>query len=275
MATTDKYFMMRSLEKAMFIVETMATKKSWRLKALSEACSIPKGTLQRILLTFEELGYVSQLETKGAYSLTLKFHKIGNQILSQNNLGSLLQPLLVRLRDQVNETVNLSVLSGLDMVVISQVASSHALQMDSIVGTSFSAYLSASGKMFLAFVQEEKLRSFIKELRHSNADIKTEQINVLYNDLEKIRERGIGIDFEELFKGVRCIAAPIFDDSGKIIATISCSVPTVRLDKAFAKKLLQDISSTALEASKLFHAPESSFAFDLEKLSEQIVAPLK
>ena len=274
MAQTDKYFMMRSLEKAMFVVETMATQSSWKLKTLSEACSIPKGTLQRILRTFEELGYVRQLESGGAYSLTLKFHKLGKQISSQSNLASLTQPILLGLRDKINETVNLSILSGLDMVVIHQVSSRHALQMDSIVGTSFPAYLSASGKVFLAFLPEDELRNFIKELRRSNADINTDKINLLYNDFESIRDKGICVDFEELFKGVRCIAAPVFDDLGSIIATISCSVPTVRLDRAFSQKLIQEISLAAAEASKIFQAPDDSFTFNVDELAELIMTPV-
>ncbi|WP_319761131.1 IclR family transcriptional regulator [Maridesulfovibrio sp.] len=267
----DKYFMMRSLEKALFVIETMAIKSNWTLKALNEKCSIPKGTLQRILRTLEELGYVRQLERGGAYTLTLKFHKLGKQIASQSDMGVTLNPILSALRDKVNETINLSVLSGLNMVVVHQVGSDHALQMDSVIGTSFPAYLSASGKVFLAFLPEEELRRFIKELRHSDFSITTEIINSIYKEIECIREQGIGFDFEELYKGVRCVAAPVFDDTGKIIATISCSVPTVRLDRYFSQKLLYEIPNAAAEASKMFHAPDISFSFDIDAAVGQLV----
>jgi len=272
MPQTDKYYMMRSLEKALFVIETMATRKSWKLKALNEACSIPKGTLQRILRTLEDLGYVRQVQRGGAYALTLKFHKLGNQIVSQSNMGSLLQPILHTLRNRVNETVNLSTLSGVDMVVVHQTTSSHALRMDSIVGTSFPAYASASGKVFLAFLPDEELRCFIKELRRSNADVNVNKINQVYIELEAVRKKGIGLDFEELFKGIRCVAAPVFDDLGKIIATISCSVPTVRLDRSLSQKLLYEIPLAAAEASKLFQAPDHSFNFDIAEIAELLAA---
>ncbi|BBD08511.1 IclR family transcriptional regulator [Desulfovibrio ferrophilus] len=273
MSQNDKYYMMQSLEKALFVIETMATKSNWKLKTLNETCSIPKGTLQRILRTLEELGYVQQLERGGAYALTLKFHKLGKQIASQSNITSLLQPILQNLRNKVNETVNLSILSGVDMVVVHQITSSHALQMDSIIGTSFPAYISASGKVFLSFLPEDELRNFIKELRRSNADVNTDKINIIYKEIESIRKQGFGLDFEELFKGLRCIAAPVFDDSGKIIATISCSVPTVRLDRSFSRKLLQEIPLAAAEASRLFQAPERSFDADIDEVAELLVAP--
>lgn len=274
MPQNDNYYMMRSLEKALFVIETMATKSNWKLKTLNQACSIPKGTLQRILRTLEELGYVRQEERGGTYALTLKFYKLGKQIISQSNMITLTQPVLQKLRDKVNETVNLSVLSGIDMVVVHQTASNHALRMDSIIGTSFPAYLSASGKVFLAFLPEEELRIFIKDLRRANADVNTETINLIYKDIEYAREKGIGLDFEELFKGIRCIAAPVFDDVGKIIATISCSVPTVRLDRALSQKLLQEIPLAAAEASKLFEAPNHTFNLDIEEISELLVAPI-
>lgn len=272
MAQNDKYFMMRSLEKALFVIETMSTQANWKLKTLSDTCVIPKGTVQRILRTLEELGYVRQLERGGAYALTLKFHKLGKTIASQSDMGSMLKPILSKLRDKINETVNLTVLSRIDMVLIHQATSDHALQMDSVIGDSFSAYLSASGKVFLAFLPEDELRSFIKELRRSDSSVTSDTINQLYKELESVREKGIGFDFEELYKGVRCLAAPVFDDSEKIVATVSCSVPTVRLDRYFSQKLLYEIPLAAAEASKLFQAPDHSFHFDIDEAVELFVA---
>ena len=272
MAQNDKYFMMLSLEKALFVIETMAAQSNWKLKTLSETCSIPKGTVQRILRTLEELGYVRQLERGGTYALTLKFHKIGKKIASQSDMGSMLKPILTRLRDKVNETTNLSVLSRVDMVLVHQVTSDHALQMDSVIGDSFPAYLSASGKVFLAFLPEDELRHFIKELRRNDSKVTSDTINQMYKEIESVREKGIGFDFEEIYKGVRCLAAPVFDDSGKIVATISCSIPTVRLDRYFSQKLLYEIPLAAAEASKLFQAPDHSFHFDIDEAVELFVA---
>lgn len=272
MLQKDKYYTMLSLGKALLVIETMATDSDWKLKTLSDACSIPKGTLQRILRTLEDLGYVRQIERGGTYSLTLKFNKLGKQIASQSNLATLMHPILHGLRDKVNETTILSILSGVEMVVVHQKNSTHALHMDSIIGTSFPAGISASGKSYLAFLPEEELRDFIKELRRSDADIDTEKINQIYKEIESTRRRGISFDFEELFKGIRCVAAPIFDDSEHITATISCSVPTVRLDKTFSQQLLQEIPLAAAEASRLLEASERSFHFDMDETVNLLLA---
>jgi len=272
MTQNDKYYVIRSLEKAFFVIEIMATRKSWELKELSAACSMPKGTLQRILRTFEDLGYVRQIGRGGAYGLTFKFSKLGRQIASQSNITSLIHPVMLKLRNTINETVNLGTLSGTEVVVIHQNTSNHALQMDSIVGSSFPAYLSASGKVFLAFLPEEDLRDFIKELRRSTGGIDSDKINWLYEELDSIREKGISFDFEELFKGIRCVAAPVFDDSGQIIASISCSVPTVRLDRTLSRKLLQEIPRAAADASKLLEASPRSFSFDIEEAIDKLVS---
>lgn len=272
MSQNEKYYSVRSLEKAFFVIETMATRKNWELKELSLACSMPKGTLQRILRTFEDLGYVRQLERGGAYGLTFKFSKLGRQIVSQSNIVSLMHPVMLKLRNAVNETVNLGTLSGTEVVIIHQNNSSHALQMDSIVGSSFPAYLSASGKVLLAFLAEEELRRFIKELRRNNGGIDSDKINWLYEEIDSIREKGISFDFEELFKGIRCVAAPIFDHSGHIVASISCSVPTVRLDRNVSRKLLQEIPKAAADASKLLEASPHLFSFDIEEAIEKLVS---
>ncbi|MGE4293160.1 MAG: IclR family transcriptional regulator C-terminal domain-containing protein, partial [Desulfovibrio sp.] len=130
----------------------------------------------------------------------------------------------------------------------------------------------ASGQAILALRPEDHLRSFIKELRRTNANIDSDKINWLYKGLELARTEGIGLDFEELFKGIRCVAGPVFDDAGQIVATISCSVPTVRLDRTLSQKLLREIPLAAAEASRLLEAPERTFQLDLEAISEKLMA---
>lgn len=140
---------------------------------LAKASGLPKGTLQRILLTLCELGFVSQDGKGGAYSLTLKFFKLGQRIASNNSLVEKARPACRQLMEKVNETVNLCVAQNFDMVVMAQQVSWQILRLDSIIGSSFPIYPSASGKVHCAFLEESELLKFLNELREARPELTT------------------------------------------------------------------------------------------------------
>ena len=117
MALADKYYTIGVLGKSFGVIELMAHQAKWELRDLAKASGLPKGTLQRILLTLCELGFVSQDGKGGAYSLTLKFFKLGQRIASNNSLVEKARPACRQLMEKVNETVNLCVAQNFDMVV--------------------------------------------------------------------------------------------------------------------------------------------------------------
>ena len=92
MALADKYYTIGVLGKSFGVIELMAHQAKWELRDLAKASGLPKGTLQRILLTLCELGFVSQDGKGGAYSLTLKFFKLGQRIASNNSLVEKARP---------------------------------------------------------------------------------------------------------------------------------------------------------------------------------------
>ncbi|WP_302985025.1 IclR family transcriptional regulator, partial [Bilophila wadsworthia] len=229
MALADKYYTIGVLGKSFGVIELMAHQAKWELRDLAKASGLPKGTLQRILLTLCELGFVSQDGKGGAYSLTLKFFKLGQRIASNNSLVEKARPACRQLMEKVNETVNLCVAQNFDMVVMAQQVSWQILRLDSIIGSSFPIYPSASGKVHCAFLEESELLKFLNELREARPELTTDDINRFCTELAAIRREGVGFDCEEIFTGVRCVAAPIFDYTGNLVATIGCSVPTVRI----------------------------------------------
>ena len=87
------YYTIAALAKAFGIIETMACKGQWKLKELADMSKLPKGTLQRILLTLCELGYVQQSREGGEYSLTMKFFRLGQRISENVGLVDKVHPL--------------------------------------------------------------------------------------------------------------------------------------------------------------------------------------
>ncbi|MEG2005611.1 MAG: IclR family transcriptional regulator, partial [Bilophila sp.] len=126
------------------------------------------------------------------------------------------------------ETVNLCIPSGTDMCVIDKQVTSHLLRQDSLIGSMFSLFRSASGKACLAFLPEDELHAQLEQIR-STEQVSTKEIDELHAELQQVRNNGVGFDNEGVFKGVRCVAAPIFDHQDRVIATIGISAPVVRL----------------------------------------------
>ena len=259
MALADKYYTIGVLGKSFGVIELMAHQAKWELRYLAKASGLPKGTLQRILLTLCELGFVSQDGKGGAYSLTLKFFKLGQRIASNNSLVEKARPACRQLMEKVNETVNLCVAQNFDMVVMAQQVSWQILRLDSIIGSSFPIYPSASGKVHCAFLEESELLKFLNELRETRPELTTDDINRFCTELAAIRREGVGFDCEEIFTGVRCVAAPIFDYTGNLVATIGCSVPTVRITEESSALLIREVIQTAAAISMSIGAPRREF----------------
>ncbi len=243
-----KYYEINSITKVCKLIETLATRSSWELTDLCKALDYPKTTIHRMLLTLLDNGYVIHEQSRGSYSLSFKLLSIGNSMLAKSSIVDIARPFCKKLRDTVNETVNLCIVSGKDILVIDKQTTNHTLRQDAIVGSSFPIRDSASGKIFLAFA-EEMPQLFYDYVNSSEKKESPAQSSKLADELETIRKIGLAYDYEEVFSGVRCVAAPIFDYQENLVAAISVSVPSARLDEQLQEKLNKEISLTAQDIS--------------------------
>ena len=133
-APEKKYYTVGVLTKAFSVIEIMSRESKWELGRLAASAGMPKGTLQRILLTMVELGYVSR--DRSQYALNLEFYRLGQRIAANNSILEHARPLCRKLMQAVNETVNLCVGLNTEMVVVDQQIPWQTLRLDSIVGSS-------------------------------------------------------------------------------------------------------------------------------------------
>lgn len=226
-----KYYEIGSISKVCLLIEMLSTRKSWELRELCKAAGMPKTTVHRMLLTLEDNGYVFQEKQRGEYCLSFKLFSIGSRMLRHSSLVDVARPYCKELVEAVDETVNLCVVSGTEMVVVDKQISSQMLRQDSIVGSSFPLFQSASGKIFLAFAEDVEVKKALALIKEQSPTTHFDQIMQDLNvELATIRQTGLAHDYEEVFKGVRCTAAPIYDFQNTLVATLSVSTPTVRLN---------------------------------------------
>lgn len=237
-----KYYEIGSITKVCTLIEMLSTRKSWELSELCRAVGMPKTTVHRMLLTLADNGYVVQEKQRGEYSLSFKLFSISSRVINHSQLVDIARPFCKELLAAINETVNLCVVSGTEMLIIDKQVTTQTLRQDSIIGSSFSLIQSASGRVFLAFSDENEVNKTLQLIDKKNIPVPERES--LIKEIEKIRKVGIAHDYEEVFQGVRCIAAPVFNYEDTVVATLSISIPVVRLDKTTAANIEQQLLTT-------------------------------
>lgn len=238
-----KYYEIGSISKVCVLIEMLSTKKSWELSELCRAVGMPKTTVHRMLLTLADNGYVVQEKQRGEYSLSFKLFSISSRVINHSQLVDIARPFCKELLESVDETVNLCVVSGTEMLVIDKQVTSQTLRQDSIIGSSFSLIQSASGRVFLAFSDEKEADKLLKLSLEKH--VPRESIETFSREAEKIKKAGLAHDYGEVFQGVRCVAAPIFNHEDAIAATLSVSVPVVRLNNTVSANIEKHLLTTA------------------------------
>ncbi len=244
----DKY-LMSSVYNTLEVLDFLSHHKEVGVAEISKALNIGKASVFRMLYTLEKKGYV--VKTSDAkYRLGIKFAHYGTIVLESLDITSIIKPYLEKLRDEYNETVHLGILDDdLKVIFIAKESSTSTIQMTSRVGSRMSFYATATGKILMSHKLDEEME---KRIRSYNLEKLTEDTITNHDEfiklLKKVKEQGYGEDLEESEVGLTCYAVPIKDISGKVIAGISMSGPTARMEKN-KEKLLLSLKETAHEAS--------------------------
>jgi DNA-binding IclR family transcriptional regulator len=248
--------LVQTIERASSILDILGqSPQGISIRELSTKIKLPKGTTHRLLSSLSYFGYVRQdLKTRN-YLLGLKLVELGQLILSQLDLRKEAELFLRDLAERTKETVHLVFLDRNEIVYIDKVETDQnpsGLKMASRVGLRNPAHSSAVGKVLLAHFSEEELKNFIKEKglakRTENTIVDPAQLK---DHLKSVRAQGYAIDDEENEKGIRCVAAPIYNEVGKTVAAMSISGPAFRITKKLIQEYLKkEVMETALKISQ-------------------------
>jgi len=195
--------------------------------------ALHKSTLAGLVYTLERSGYLEQNPATRKYRLGVKLVERAFVALGHLEVIRVALPHLERLRNWRDETVNLAVLDGDEVVYIERLLSSQTLGMRSEVGKRAMAHSTALGKALLSQLPKNELDALL-----ANCDLAAITPNTIIEpqelkcELELIRNRGYAADMEEDQIGGACIAAPIFDHRRKAIAAVGIPMPIARLSPA-------------------------------------------
>ena len=184
---------------------------------LARMTNAGRGTVHQQLSTLVEAGWVERIEG-GSYRLTLRATRIGHHALEQANLGERIRPGLEALAESTGEAVSVAVLDGTEALIVQRVESGKVLRAGLGVGTHMPLATSATGRVLVAFSSPGS----IEVLRRQGANLPAEDV------LAKVREDGFAIAVDEYMEEISAVSAPLFDQSGSIVAALSLASPTTR-----------------------------------------------
>ncbi|WP_027339883.1 IclR family transcriptional regulator [Halonatronum saccharophilum] len=243
----------QSVDRALNILEILVEAKDpIALSEISEMAALNISTVHRLLNTLIYRGFAAQDEESGKYKLGLRIFEIVNTLGDSISLKSVARPFLKEIVEECNETANLVVLDKGQVLYIDQVESTNMVRMFANIGSKGPAHSLGAGKVLLSSLTEEELDEVLEGIELTQFTPSTiTSIEELKKNLKQIRKQGYAIDFEEMEEGVRCVAAPIKNDQGDIIAAISVSGPNIRItDRYLFNKLIPLVTSKAEEISK-------------------------
>ena len=210
------------------------------LKQLATETKLHPSTAHRILSVMVEHRLVDRIEP-GTYRLGIRLLELGSLVRSRISVRQEALHHMHALHEQLGETINLSVRHDDEVVYIERASASNSMmRVVQIIGARAPLHITAVGKLFLAEEGPERSADYARRTGLPRfTDNTLTDSESLVKELEKIRRLGYAFDNEEAEKGVSCIGAGIYNDEGKLVAGLSVSAPSDRLNRAWAAQVRQ------------------------------------
>ncbi|MER7518374.1 IclR family transcriptional regulator [Streptomyces sp. NPDC126499] len=197
---------------------------------ITRKLGLPRTTTHELLTTLAARHYLALVpEQPGRYRLGVRTHQLGSRYAEQLDLAAEGRRVAQEIAETCDETVHVAVLEDLDVIYIAKVDSTHAVRMVSAAGRRLPAHCTSVGKMLLAALPEAELDARIdgRELAAMTPNSITDPA-ALRAELAAVRARGTATEHRESNPDVSCVAAPVRDGSGRVVAALSISVPVIR-----------------------------------------------
>lgn len=250
---------MSQIERCLDLLEALhANPAGVALSTLGERLDIPKSAAHRLLSELKERGYAEQIEESGVYRATLKLSLIGAKYFSTTNLKGFIEPVLGALSARMRELTRLSLLVGDELTwVLSSQGGDHILRYDGHSGRKVIPHITATGRVWLASMSDEKAASIALAAGLGDPALKrpgtrgVDTVQALLDELRHTREQGYGLVEEEAEVGVSSVACPIreHDRPDRFAGTVSVAGPSVRMTRARMEEMVPEIRAAAEELS--------------------------
>ena len=240
-----------SVAKALTLLDAFSAEKpELTLSELAKRAGAHKSSAFRLLATLEAQGFVEKDPASHAYRLGWKLVELAGRLLARYELRELAAPLMEELAERSGEIVHLSVLDRGEIVYLDKRGRSQPLTVSTTIGGRSPAHASAMGKALLSGLSDQDAERLLgsRRLQRFTPTTITDRRR-LTRELEEIRRQGYALDDEETFPGIRCVAAPLQDGEGRVLAAISVTAPTQRMGVRRQAEIRKWVTDTAARIS--------------------------
>jgi len=233
--------------KALSVLEVVAaSSQSISISEVAEKVHVDRSTAYRMLGTLQEAGYVTQDDATKRFKLSYKVISLSRNLMADNEITSLMHRTLRNISDATQETVGLSILDGLQTVLVQQVRGMQRVNVTFHVGDRSDLHCTSIGKVLLAYQDSLYVERVIANGLTKRAVNTITDPRELRTELHRIRTQGYATDNLELADDMRCIAVPIFESGERVIRGFSISGPATR----FTLEKLDQLKIPMLEAAR-------------------------
>jgi DNA-binding IclR family transcriptional regulator len=239
------------VDNALRLLSLFRTHERIRVKDAAEALQVATGTAHRVLAMLVYRGYVTQDPFSKVYIPGVMLLSIGLQAVQRSDLRNAARPFLEDLRDQLDETIQLATLEGVEVLFIDGVESTKTLRVTSRAGTLRPAHCTSVGKALLTQIPRESLLDLYPEenlTKVTQNSIGTRSQLLL--ELDAIRTRGYALNFGELEDGIGSVACEVSCGGGRVLGAIGAGAPMSRLDDLRIVEMADHIRKAADELGK-------------------------
>ena len=241
----------QALDRALGLLEIIADADGLSLSDVAQRAGMAPSTAHRLLSTLQARDFVQLEEERGVWLIGVGAFRVGNAFLRSRKMVTLGRQIMRRLMESCGETVNLGVEDDGEVVFISQAETHAPMRAFFRPGRRGPMHASGIGKALLAAQPDAAVRAILHRKGLSRFTAKTlVEPTALFDDLETIRRRGWSVDDEEHTLGMRCLAAPIYNEHGEAIAGVSVSGPSVRIPDARLGELGPQVKRAADEITE-------------------------
>jgi IclR family transcriptional regulator, KDG regulon repressor len=256
----DKSESVAAVDKVFTILDAIGEHGQIGISELSQRLTMSKTTVHRFLQSLKGLGYVVQDAETERYRLTIRLFELGAKGLESVDLVREADIEMQRIAQLTREAVHLGAFDEDSIIYIHKVDADYGLRMQSRIGRRNPLYSTAIGKVLLAGMEPGAAREILSRVEFKKSTRKTlSSVEAVLSILPRVREQGFGEDNEEQEEGLQCIAVPVFDRFGRVIAGLSISFPTMRCGadtKSHYVELLKRAGFT-VSAQLGYHGPLS------------------
>ncbi|TCT08158.1 IclR family transcriptional regulator [Aquabacter spiritensis] len=243
----------QSLDRAIALLRLVADMDGMTLSEIAKRAELPASTAHRLLATLQKRQLVTHDQENGLWTVGLGLFRIGAAYLRIRKLPDIGRPVIRRLLHETEETVNLAMFDGNELVVVAQAEGHSPVRAFFRLGARLPLHASAAGKAILAAASPAFRGACLAQIRYEAFTVRTHRSERdLVEDLLRLGARGYSVDEEEHTLGMCAVAAAIFNEWREPIGAVSVAGPSVRMSDDRIARLGRRVAAAADEMTRLY-----------------------